>query len=182
MKPTRRSESALDRFLRYVKIDTQSAEDMPQVPSTSKQLDLARLLLKELKAMGVKRATLDAHGYVMATIPANLPKDHQAHGKVPRVGLIAHLDTSPSASGAGVKPQVFTYRGGDIRLPGNPEVVIRTRENPELKGQVGKLIVTSDAYGGKVDYRGHVIGSSIKACFYLAAASRRAAVCPRSHS
>ena len=144
MKPTRRSESALDRFLRYVKIDTQSAEDMPQVPSTSKQLDLARLLLKELKAMGVKRATLDAHGYVMATIPANLPKDHQAHGKVPRVGLIAHLDTSPSASGAGVKPQVFTYRGGDIRLPGNPEVVIRTRENPELKGQVGKLIVTSD--------------------------------------
>lgn len=144
MKPTRRSESALDRFLRYVKIDTQSAEDMPQVPSTSKQLDLARLLLKELKAMGVKRATLDAHGYVMATIPANLPKDHLAHGKVPRVGLIAHLDTSPSASGAGVKPQVFTYRGGDIRLPGNPEVVIRTRENPELKGQVGKLIVTSD--------------------------------------
>lgn len=144
MKPPRRSESALDRFLRYVKIDTQSAEDMPQVPSTSKQLDLARLLLKELKAMGVKRATLDAHGYVMATIPANLPKDHLAHGKVPRVGLIAHLDTSPSASGAGVKPQVFTYRGGDIRLPGNPEVVIRTRENPELKGQVGKLIVTSD--------------------------------------
>ncbi len=144
MKPPRRSESALDRFLRYVKIVTQSAEDMPQVPSTSKQLDLARLLLKELKAMGVKRATLDAHGYVMATIPANLPKDHLAHGKVPRVGLIAHLDTSPSASGAGVKPQVFTYRGGDIRLPGNPEVVIRTRENPELKGQVGKLIVTSD--------------------------------------
>ena len=144
MKPASRRESALDRFLRYVKIDTQSAEDQTQVPSTTKQLDLARLLVKELKALGLKRVTLDGHGYVMATIPANLPKDHLARGKVPRVGLIAHLDTSPSASGAGVKAQVFTYRGGDIKLPGNPEVVIRARENPELKGQVGKLIVTAD--------------------------------------
>jgi tripeptide aminopeptidase len=143
VKPARR-ESALDRFLRYVRIDTQSAEDVAQVPSTRKQLDLARLLVKELKALGIKRVTLDAHGYVMATIPANLPRDHLARGKVPRVGLIAHLDTSPSASGAGVKPQVLTYRGGDLRLPGNPEVVIRVRENPELKGQVGKTIVTSD--------------------------------------
>jgi tripeptide aminopeptidase len=139
-----RTESALDRFLRYVRIDTQSAEDVAQVPSTRKQLDLARLLVKELKAFGIKRVTLDAHGYVMATIPANLPRDHLARGKVPRVGLIAHLDTSPSASGAGVKPQVLTYRGGDLKLPGNPEVVIRARENPELKGQVGKTIVTSD--------------------------------------
>jgi len=144
VKPTRRRESALDRFLRYVTIDTQSAEDAAQVPSTRKQLDLARLLVAELKAMGVKRVTLDTHGYVMATLPANLPKDHLARGKVPRVGLIAHLDTSPSASGAGVKPQVFTYRGGDIKLPGNPEVVIRARENPELRSQVGKTIVTAD--------------------------------------
>jgi tripeptide aminopeptidase len=115
-----------------------------QVPSTRKQLDLARLLAAELKGLGVKRATLDAHGYVMATIPANLPKDHLARGKVPRVGLIAHLDTSPSAPGAGVKPRLFTYRGGDIRLGGDPQVVIRARDNPELKGQVGKQIVTSD--------------------------------------
>jgi tripeptide aminopeptidase len=144
VKIARRRESALDRFLRYAAIDTQSAEDVAQVPSTRKQLDLARLLVAELKGLGVKRVTLDAHGYVMATIPANLPKDHLARGKVPRVGLIAHLDTSPSASGAGVKPQVFTYRGGDIRLPGNPEVVIKARENPELKSQVGKTIVTAD--------------------------------------
>ena len=144
MKPVRRHESALDRFLRYARIDTQSAEEVAQVPSTRKQLDLGRLLVAELKGLGVKRATLDAHGYVMATIPANLPPGHPARGKVARVGLIAHLDTSPSASGAGVKPQVLTYRGGDLRLPGDPKVVIRARENPELKGQVGKRIVTSD--------------------------------------
>jgi tripeptide aminopeptidase len=140
----RRTESALDRFLRYARIDTQSAEDVPQVPSTRKQLDLARLLVAELKGLGVKRVTLDAHGYLMATIPANLPPGHPARRKVKRVGLIAHLDTSPSASGAGVKPQVLTYRGGDLRLPGDREVVIRARDNPELKGQVGKRIVTSD--------------------------------------
>ncbi len=142
--PARRHESALDRFLRYARIDTQSAEDAPQVPSTRKQLVLARLLVAELKGLGVRRATLDAHGYVMATIPSNLPRGHPASGKVKKVGLIAHLDTSPSASGAGVKPQVFTYQGGDIRLAGNPEVVIRARQNPALKGQVGKRIVTSD--------------------------------------
>ena len=140
----RRTETALDRFLRYARIDTQSAEDAPRVPSTRKQLDLARLLVAELKGLGVRRATLDTHGYVMATIPANLPKGHPARGRVKRVGFIAHLDTSPSASGAGVKPRLFTYRGGDIRLPGNPEVVIRAKENPELKGQVGKRIVTAD--------------------------------------
>ena len=144
MPAARSPESALDRFLRYARIDTQSAEDQPQVPSTRKQLDLARLLVKELKGMGVKRVTLDAHGYVLATIPSNLPKGHPARRKVARVGLIAHLDTSPSAPGAGVKPQLFTYRGGDIRLPGNRAAVIRARDNPELKGQVGKRIVTSD--------------------------------------
>ena len=99
--PPEPPESALDRFLRYARIDTQSAEDQPQVPSTRKQLDLARLLVKELKGLGVKRVTLDAHGYVLATIPSNLPKGHPARRKVARVGLIAHLDTSPSAPGAG---------------------------------------------------------------------------------
>ena len=144
MPAARSPESALDRFLRYARIDTQSAEDQPQVPSTRKQLDLARLLVKELKGMGVKRVTLDAHGYVLATLPSNLPPRHPARRRVARVGLIAHLDTSPSAPGAGVKPQLFTYRGGDIRLPGNRAAVIRARDNPELKGQVGKRIVTSD--------------------------------------
>jgi tripeptide aminopeptidase len=144
MTTARRPEPVLDRFLRYARIDTQSAEDTSQVPSTRKQLDLARLLVAELKGLGVKKVSLDGHGYVMATVPSNLPADHPACGKVKRVGLIAHLDTSPSASGAGVKPQVITYRGGDLRLPGNPQVVIRARENPGLKREVGRRIVTAD--------------------------------------
>jgi tripeptide aminopeptidase len=144
VKKTSRLEPVLDRFLRYARIDTQSAEDAAGVPSTRRQLDLARLLVEELKAMGVKRVKLDTHGYVMATLPSNLPPRHPARARVKRVGLIAHLDTSPSASGAGVKPRVFTYRGGDIHLPGDPRVVIRARENPALKGQVGKRIVTAD--------------------------------------
>jgi tripeptide aminopeptidase len=80
----------------------------------------------------------------MAAIPANLPRGHPARGRVPRLGLVAHLDTSPSASGAGVKPQLLTYRGGDVVLPGDPGVVIRAAENPALAGEVGRQIVTSD--------------------------------------
>jgi tripeptide aminopeptidase len=144
MTTAHRAEPVLERFLRYARIDTQSAEDSSHVPSTRKQLDLARLLVAELKGLGVKKVTLDGHGYVMATIPGNLPPGHPAAGRVKRVGLIAHLDTSPSASGANVKPRVFTYRGGDIVLPGNREVVIRARENPELKREKGRRIVTSD--------------------------------------
>ncbi|HET9554703.1 MAG TPA: peptidase T [Anaeromyxobacteraceae bacterium] len=144
MARPRRRETALDRFLRYARIDTQSAEDREPVPSTAKQLVLARTLVAELRAMGVKRVSLDRHGYVMATIPANLPKGHPARGKVPKIGLIAHLDTSPAASGARVKPQVITYRGGDLRLPGDPSVVILASENPELAEEIGRTIVTSD--------------------------------------
>lgn len=140
----RAAESALDRFLRYARIDTQSAEDVEAVPSTAKQLVLARLLAKELGAMGASRVRLDRHGYVMAAIPSNLPKGHPARGKVPAVGLVAHLDTSPAAPGAGVKPQVITYQGGDVTLPGDPSVVIRASENPDLARQLGKRIVTSD--------------------------------------
>ncbi len=137
-------EAALDRFLRYVRIDTQSAEDAPTVPSTARQLELARLLAAELEALGVPRVRLDAHGYVMAAIPENLPPGHPARGKVARVGLVAHLDTSPSASGANVRPQVLTYRGGDLVLPGAPSVVIRAAENPALAAEIGRTIVTSD--------------------------------------
>ncbi len=143
-RPARQPEPVLDRFLRYARIDTQSAEDVEAVPSTRTQLDLARLLAGELKALGVRKVSLDAHGYVMAAIPSNLPKGHPAHGRVPRVGLVAHLDTSPSASGARVKPQVLTYRGGDLVLPGDRAVVIRADENPALAAEVGRRIVTSD--------------------------------------
>jgi len=138
-------ESALERFIRYAKIDTQSKDDAETYPSTQKQFDLLNLLLKELKELGVKDARLDQHGYVMATLPSNLPPGHKAHGKVPPVGFIAHVDTSPSASGSNVKPQVIqNYGGGDIVLPGDTSVVIRVAENPELKNNVGRTIVTSD--------------------------------------
>ncbi len=138
------SQSALDRFLRYVRIDTQSKDDAVDYPSTAKQLDLLNLLVKELKEIGVANARIDSYGYVMARIPSNLPPSHPERGKIPTIGLIAHVDTSPSASGAGVKPQVITYTGGDIVLPGDPSVVIRESENPELKNNIGKTIVTSD--------------------------------------
>ena len=137
-------ESALQRFLRYVRIDTQSAEDATCYPSTSKQLDLLNLLVNELHDLGVGDATIDEHGYVMATLPGNIPPDHTAHGRVPVIGFVAHVDTSPSASGKNVKPQVLQYQGGDIVLPGDSSVVIRASENAELAKNLGKTIVTSD--------------------------------------
>ena len=138
------NESVLDRLLRYVKIDTQSKEDADSYPSTSKQFDLLNLLVKELKGLGIKDVTIDKYGYVMATVPSNLPSSHKAYGKVPVVGLISHVDTSPSESGANVKPQVIDYKGGDIVLPGDTTVIIKDSENPELHHNVGKKVVTSD--------------------------------------
>ncbi|MDD5628671.1 MAG: peptidase T, partial [Elusimicrobia bacterium] len=139
-----KTETLLDRFLRYVAVDTQSKDDVEDYPSTAKQLDLSRMLVSELKDLGVKDAKIDEHGYVFATIPANLPSSDKAYGKVPVIGLIAHVDTSPEVAGAGVKPQVITYQGGDIALPGDPSVVIKADENPELKDCVGKTVVTTD--------------------------------------
>ena len=138
-------QTALERFLRYAKIDTQSKEDSTTYPSTAKQLDLLNLLVAELKEIGARDAAIDSYGYVTATVPSNLPATHPGFGKVPVVGFVAHVDTSPSASGANVKPQVIDpYTGGDLVLPGDPSVVIRESENPELKHNVGKPIVTSD--------------------------------------
>jgi tripeptide aminopeptidase len=137
-------ETALDRLLRYVKIDTQSQDDAETYPSTSKQFNLLNLLVSELKELGAKDVSIDQYGYVMATLPANVPKTDRAFGKTPTIGFIAHVDTSPSTSGANVTPQVITYQGGDIVLPGDPSVVIRESENPELKKNIGKTIITSD--------------------------------------
>ncbi len=139
------SETALDRFVRYAKIDTQSQEESETYPSTQKQFDLLNLLLEELKGLGVQNVSIDEHGYVTGTIPGNVPKNHRAFGKVPPVGFVAHVDTSPSASGKDVQPQIIqNYQGGDIVLPGDPSVVISEAENPELKANIGKTIVTSD--------------------------------------
>jgi tripeptide aminopeptidase len=137
-------EAALDRFIRYAKIDTQSQDDSETYPSTKKQLDLLNLLVQELQGLGVQDASMDEYGYVVGTVKENLPKGHPAAGKIPTIGLIAHVDTSPSASGKDVKPQVITYKGGDIVLPANPDVVIRADENPDLAAHIGKRIVTAD--------------------------------------
>jgi tripeptide aminopeptidase len=139
------SETALDRFLRYARIDTQSKDESDTYPSTAKQLDLLNLLVKELQEIGARDVTIDEHGYVMATVPSTIPKANPVSRKTPVIGFVAHVDTSPSASGENVKPQVIhAYPGGDIALPGNPSVVIRADENPELANNIGKTIVTSD--------------------------------------
>jgi tripeptide aminopeptidase len=133
------SETVLDKFLRYIVIDTQSVEDSESYPSTAKQFDLLNMLAQELKDLGVSKVSIDEHGYVMATIPATVQKH------VPAIGFIAHVDTSPEVSGAHVKPQIITnYKGGDIALSGEPIMIIRESENPALKNALGKMIVTSD--------------------------------------
>ena len=112
-------EKILDRFLRYVAIDTQSDENSESQPSAAKELDLLKLLCKELNDMGVE-ATLDEYGYVMGSIPSNIDK------KVPAIGFIAHVDTSPDASGKDVKPQIIKdYDGGDIELKGVPGLFLK---------------------------------------------------------
>ncbi|MBN1398535.1 MAG: peptidase T [Bacteroidetes bacterium] len=133
------SDTVLDKFLRYAAIDTQSKEDSDSYPSTAKQFDLLKLLVKELKELGVPQVEIDEHGYVIASLPANVSLN------VPAIGFVAHVDTSPEVSGANVKPQIIKeYKGGDITLPGDPNIVIRESENPALKSAIGKTIVTSD--------------------------------------
>ncbi|HEV2846173.1 MAG TPA: peptidase T [Thermoanaerobaculia bacterium] len=131
--------SCVERFLRYVRIDTQSSETSDTYPSTAKQLDLSRLLVEELKALGIADAALDEHGYVMATVPATTAK-----ADVPVIGFIAHVDTSPEMSGAGVKPIIHRdYQGGDIVLPDDPAAVLRPSEIPYLSERVGDDIITA---------------------------------------
>ncbi len=138
-------ETALEKFIRYAKIVTQSDDKSTTYPSTKKQYDLLNLLTGELKAMGIDSVELDEFGYVMATIKSNIPQSHQAYGRVPAVGFIAHVDTSPDSPGANVKPNIIEkYMGGDIVLPGDPSIVIRESENPGLAQCKGTTIVTSD--------------------------------------
>ncbi|MDH6257871.1 peptidase T [Bradyrhizobium sp. BR13661] len=133
------THTVTERFLRYVTIDTQSDPNSPSSPSTEKQKDLGRVLVTELKAMGVADAHLDDYGYVYATIPANTDK------KVPVICFCSHMDTSPDVTGKNVKPQVVkNYRGGDITLVGDTGQVIRFAEHPALKNQIGNDIVTTD--------------------------------------
>jgi tripeptide aminopeptidase len=129
----------LDRFLRYVGYDTQSREGADAYPSTPGQLILLRDLLSELQTLGLPDATMDDHGYVTATIPPTSSKPG-----VPAVGFIAHVDTSPEMSGAGVRPIVHRgYDGRDIVLPDDPEAVLRVVDSPYLGECIGHDIVTA---------------------------------------
>jgi tripeptide aminopeptidase len=128
-----------ERFLRYVAIDTQSDPASPTCPSTEKQKDLGRLLARELQAIGLTDADLDAHGYVYATIPANTGK------RVPVICFCSHMDTSPDCTGNNVKPQIVrNYRGGDIVLPADPSQIIRVADHPALADQIGNDLITTD--------------------------------------
>lgn len=133
------TDTVLDRFLRYVQIDTQSDPASPTQPSTEKQKTLSRLLVSELLAIGFADAEMDINGYVYATVPANTDKD------VPVICFCSHVDTAPDFSGTGVKPQIVkNYAGGDIALVGDKSRVIRVAEHPELNNQIGNDIITSD--------------------------------------
>jgi tripeptide aminopeptidase len=132
------ADDVLARFLRYVVIDTQASVESTGYPSSAKQLDLSRLLVEELRAIGLADVELTEHGYVFATLPGTV-------ADAPTVGLIAHVDTSPDAPGTGVRPIVHrAYRGGPIRLPGAPTQVLDPAELPSLAARVGHDIVTSD--------------------------------------
>ncbi len=131
--------SVLERFLRYVQIDTQADDDSTTYPSSEKQLVLLRALVDELRGIGLTDAAIDAFGYVMATIPATTTK-----AGVPVIGFIAHVDTSPEMPGAGVKPIVHSaWDGRDIVLPDAPDAVLRQADIPALVEQIGNDIVTA---------------------------------------
>jgi tripeptide aminopeptidase len=133
------SDTVLDRFLRYVVIDTQSDAASASQPSTDKQKNLGRLLVEELLACGISDAHLDEHGYVYGTVPSNSNKP------VPVICFCSHMDTAPDFSGLNVKPQIVSdYKGGDIALIGDTSQVIRVADHPELANQFGNDIVTTD--------------------------------------
>ncbi len=131
--------TCVDRFLKYVKYDTQSNEDSTTFPSDPKQLELSKALVVELKEIGLKDAEMDEYGYVMATLPSNTSKN------VPTIGFIAHVDTSPAVTGTNVNPVIHkNYQGGDIVLPKDPTKIIDAAGNHELKEMIGLDIITTD--------------------------------------
>jgi tripeptide aminopeptidase len=134
-------ETALERFLRYAKIDTQSADDQQTVPSTKKQLNLANLLAKELPEIGAQNVRVSEFGIVYASVPGNLADN----AKAPVIGFIAHMDTSPAVSGENVNPIILkNYQGGDIVLPKDPTQIITVEKSPVLRELIGDDIITAD--------------------------------------
>ena len=138
MPLTTYQNTATERFLRYVRLDTQSDPHSPTYPSTEKQKALGRLLADELRTMGLADAHLDEFGYVYATLPANSDKS------VPVICFCSHVDTSPDSSGAHVKPILHeNYDGSDLILPDDPRQIIRMNEHPDLKDQLGNDLITA---------------------------------------
>lgn len=134
------AEKVLDKFIRYAKIDTQSDPKSQTIPSTQKQFDLAHILVKELKEMGIKDVELTDECYIYATIPSNILNGNN----LPTIGFVAHMDTSPDFNATGVNPQIVeNYQGGDIRL-GNSNEFILEKDNPNLRKCIGHTIITTD--------------------------------------
>ena len=132
-------ETTLNRFLRYIAVDTQSDEESPSQPSAQRELELSRMLVEELKGLGVENATLDKDGYVMASIPANFDT------AAPAIGFIAHVDTSPDAPGKCTNPQIIeNYDGGDIALRGVKGLALKVADFPEMAGYKGQTLITTD--------------------------------------
>jgi tripeptide aminopeptidase len=132
-------KTVTERFLSYVRIDTQSDENSSTTPSTRKQFDLAGILVRELKEIGLEEVDIDEHGYIMATLPANSEKP------VPVIGFISHMDTSPDMSGENVNPQIIrNYDGKEIQLDGKGGVVLSPVDFPELLEYMGQDLITTD--------------------------------------
>src|SRR5690625_873191 len=128
-----------ERLIRYAKINTQSNEQSDSTPTTEGQLTLGRLLVDELKSIGMQEVQMDENGYVMATLPANTTK------KVPTIGFLAHLDTATDFTGENVQPQVWeNYDGTDLTLHPTIPVTMKTAEHPELLDFIGHTLITTD--------------------------------------
>ncbi len=132
-------KDVLERFLGYIKVDTQSSEESDTVPTTKTQLEFAKKLGEELKAIGLKDVSVDENGYVMATLESNIDK------KVPTIGFIAHMDTSPDLSGTNINPRIVEkYDGQDIVLNKEKNIVLKINEFPEILEYKGQDIVVTD--------------------------------------
>mgnify|MGYP001408306307 CR=1 FL=1 len=129
--------SVVDRFIRYAKIHTESDPASESFPSTSRQLNLAKLLVEELKQVGLVDISLDENGYVMATLPANVEN-------APTIGFIAHMDTNPDMTGENVNPQIVHYQGGDIILNPEKNIVLSPQDFPVLNNYIGQTLITTD--------------------------------------
>ncbi|QOR82820.1 peptidase T [Geobacillus stearothermophilus] len=132
-------QELIERFIRYAKVNTQSDPESSTCPSTQGQWELARMLVEELKSIGMEDVTVDENGYVMATLPANTDKN------VPVIGFLAHMDTAPEFTGANVNPQIIEqYDGGDIMLNKEQGIILSPNDFPELAGYKGHTLITTD--------------------------------------